>query len=68
MGALELDEGHIAKAMAACELALAELERWHGIRNAACAGFRRALAIHERIQIPRVESARQRLRALGCEP
>lgn len=54
---------------------IAETERWmavvergHGSRDAACSGFRRALALYERMGDPGAESMRRSLRELECAP
>lgn len=45
---------------------LAELDRLEGNAAAACAGFREALKLYERLNHPDAEITRQRLQALGC--
>jgi hypothetical protein len=47
---------------------LAELDRKEGDRDAACTGFREALAIYEQQRNANAEITRERLRELGCEP
>jgi tetratricopeptide (TPR) repeat protein len=54
--------------MAETERRMAELERRHGDKDSACAGFRRALTIYERIGDPEAEVMRRRLRELECAP
>ena len=57
-----------AKRLAECEWWLAEIERLHGSRDAACTGFKRARALYVQIEDPDAEITRQRLRNLGCAP
>jgi tetratricopeptide (TPR) repeat protein len=45
---------------------LAELDRLEGQEAAACAGFREALVIYERLGNADADVTRQRLRSLGC--
>lgn len=45
---------------------LAEVDRLEGDTTSACAGFREALAIYERLQHPDAQITRERLQSLGC--
>ena len=47
---------------------LAELDQLAGEREAACTGFREALAIYGQQGNPDAAITRERLRKLGCEP
>jgi hypothetical protein len=47
---------------------LAELNQLGERREAACAGFREALAIYEQQGNPDAAITRERLQELGCEP